>query len=142
MNKKALYYGIAYSVVAIAFKLYILLGGYALSRFGYFYSNIIAVLLIIPFYILAIRDVRDNNYEGVISQKEGMRIALTIFAVAAILTSVYNYFEYQYSGKNLAIEYYNGQQFMDYLKARPNVKPEEYGKIIEEQIKKSEGSAF
>jgi ammonia channel protein AmtB len=141
MNKKALYYGLAYSAFYIAFKLFILVAGYSLTKFGYFYSNITAVILVIPFFYLAIKDVRDKSYGGFIRGKEALRIALTVFAVSAVLTSVYNYYEYEYSGKQLAIEYYNSDQFLDYMK-RMNVKSEEFSKIISEQIEKAQSSAF
>lgn len=142
MNRKALYFGIAYSTLAIVFKLIILLGGYSLSTFGYFYSGIISVLLLIPFYYLGIKSVRDNHYEGVIEGKEAARISLTIFAVGALLVSLYNYFEFEYSGKALAISYYNSEQFMTFLKAQVKIKPQDYQKIITEQIKAIEDSAF
>lgn len=142
MNRKALYYGIAYSVVAIAFKLFILLGGYSLSTFGYFYSGITSVLLIIPFYYLAIKSVRDKDYNGLIGGKEGVRISLTIFAVGAVLISIYNYFEFEYSGKAMAIDYYNSEQFMTFLKSQAKIKAADYQKIIAEQIQATEVSGF
>ncbi len=142
MNKKALLYGVIYSVVVIAFKLFILKGGYSLTKFGYFYSGIIGVFLIIPFYILAIKDVRDKTYNGVIGGREAMRVALTIFAISAVLISIYNYYEFEYNGKAMAIEYYNSVEYMDFLKAQKKTLPAEYPKIIAEQIKIAEVSAF
>ena len=142
MNRKALYFGIGYSLTAIIFKLIILLGGYSLSTFGFFYSSLTSVLLIIPFYVLAIRSVRDKDYEGVIAGREAVRISLTIFAIGAVLVSIYNYFEFEYSGKAMAIDYYNSEQFMTFLKSQAKIKPEDYQKIIAEQIHTSEVSAF
>jgi len=142
MNRKGLYFGFAYSIVVIAFKLFILLGGYSLTHFGWYYSNITGVFLIIPFYVMVLRSVRDNDNGGIIAGREAFRIALTVFIVAAILVSIYNYFEFEYAGKVMAIDYYNSSQFMDYLKKLPQVKPEDYSKIIQEQIKNSEVSAF
>lgn len=141
MNKKGLYFGIAYSITAIALKLFIVLGGYSLSTFGYFYSGITSVLLLIPFYYFAVRGVR-NERGGIIGGREVLRICLTIFAVGAVLVSIYNYFEFEYSGKALAIDYYNSEQFMTFLKAQSKIKAEDYQKIIAEQIKASEVSAF
>ncbi|MBA2611011.1 MAG: DUF4199 domain-containing protein [Bacteroidetes bacterium] len=141
MNRRALYFGIAYSITVIIFKLLIVLGGYSLSTFGYFYSGITSVLLLVPFYYLAVRGTR-NDYSGVIGGREVLRICLTIFAVGAVLVSIYNYFEFEYSGKALAIAYYNSEQFMTFLKAQPKIKAEDYQKIIVEQIKASEVSAF
>lgn len=142
MNRKGLYFGLAYSAAVIIFKLIILLGGYSLTRFGFFYSNVIGVFMIIPFYYLAIKLVRDKENGGIIAGKEAVRIALTIFVVAAILVSIYNYFEYEMAGKQLAIEYYNSQQFLDFLKTQPKIEPSRYPAIIAEQIQASEVSAF
>jgi uncharacterized membrane protein YhaH (DUF805 family) len=142
VNKKALYFGLGYSIAAIAFKLFILLAGYSLSTFGFFYSSITSVLLIIPFYVMAVKSVRDADYVGIIGGREAARICLTIFAIGAVLISIYNYFEFEYSGKALAIDYYNSEQFMTFLKAQPKIKPEDYQKIIAEQIHTSEVSAF
>lgn len=142
MNKKALLYGLAYSVLVIAIKLIILFGGYSLSKFGYYYSTLTCVLLIIPFYFVALKNIRDKDYNGVISGRDAVRLAMTIFGISAVIISVYNYYEFEYSGKFLAIEYYNSQQFLDYLKAQTKIKAEDYSKIIAEQIKNSEASAF
>jgi uncharacterized membrane protein YhaH (DUF805 family) len=142
MNRKALYFALAYSALVILFKLVILMGGYSLTKFGYYYSTVTAVFLIIPFYFLAIRTVRDRDYGGVITGREAMRVALTVFAVSAIIISVYNYFEYEYSGKELAIQYYNSEQYLEFLKTRTKTAPEDYRKIIDEQIKDSENAAF
>ncbi|MBK9285927.1 MAG: DUF4199 domain-containing protein [Sphingobacteriaceae bacterium] len=142
MNKKGLYFGLAYSLFVIIFKLVILFGGFSLTHFGWYYSNITAVFMVIPFYILAIKSTRDKDYNGVIGGKEATRIALTVFIVGAVLVSAYNYFEFEYAGKKIAIEYYNSAQFLDYLKKLPQVKEADYAKIIEEQIKNTEVSAF
>ena len=141
MNRTAFYYGIAYSLVVIAFKLFILLGGYSLSSFGYFYSGITSVLLIIPFYFFAIKQVRNNN-TGIIGGREAVRISLTIFAIGAVIISTYNYFEFEFSGKAMAINYYNSEQFLTFLKSQSKIKPYDYQKIIAEQIKSAEVSAF
>jgi hypothetical protein len=141
MNRTAFYYGIAYSLVVIAFKLFILLGGYSLSSFGYFYSGITSVLLIIPIYFFAIKQVRNNN-AGIIGGREAARISLTIFAIGAVIISTYNYFEFEFSGKAMAINYYNSEQFLTFLKSQSKIKPDDYQKIIAEQIKSAEVSAF
>lgn len=141
MNKKALYVALAYALVIISFKLFILLGGFYLSRFGFYYSNAVSVLAIIPFYIIAIRLVRADN-GGVIAGREAIRVALTVFAIGAILISLYNYFEFLLQGKQLALEYYNSADFLHFLQKQTKIKPEDYHKIIQEQIAQSEVSAF
>ena len=142
MNKKALFYALGYCVLVILFRLAIILGGYSLTKFGYYYSTITGVFLIIPFYYLAIKDVRDRDYGGIIAGKEAMRIALTIFAISAIVTSVYNYLEFKYHGMALAEQYYNSEQFLEFLKTRTKTKPEDYQKVIAEQIRDSKDAAF
>ena len=142
MNKKALIYGLAYSIVVIAFKLVILLGDYYSTKFGFYFAHITTVFLIIPFYIIGIKNIRDRDNFGIIAGKEAMRIALTIFAVSAIIISVYHYIEFEWKGKQLAIEYYRSEQFMAFLKSNVKIKAEDYQKIIAEQIQLSETSAF
>ena len=142
MNRRALIYALIYAALVIAFKLFILLGGFTFTKFGWYYSNITAVLLIIPFYILAIRGVRDQENGGIISGRDAMRIALTVFAVSVVLISVYHYIEFEWKGKALAIEYYRSAQYLDVLKAQPRIKPEQYEKIIAGQIASTETAAF
>jgi len=142
LNKKALIYGLAYSIVVIAFKLVILLGDYYSTKFGFYFAHITTVFLIIPFYIIGIKNIRDRDNFGIIAGKEAMRIALTIFAVSAIIISVYHYIEFEWKGKQLAIEYYRSEQFMAFLKSNVKIKAEDYQKIIAEQIQLSETSAF
>jgi len=142
MNRKALYHGLAYSAFFILFKLSILLGGYSLTKFGYFYSNVTAVILIIPFYWSCVKSVRDKDLGGIIAGRECVRLCLTVFAVAALLTSIYHYFEYKYSGQMLAVEYYHSEQFMEFLRHQAKIKPADYDRIIEEQVKNAEGAAF
>ena len=142
MNKKALIYGLAYSIFVIAFKLVILLGGYYFTKFGFYFAHVTTVFLIIPFYIIGIKNIRDRDNYGIIAGKEAMRIALTIFAISAVILSIYNYVEFEWKGKILAIEYYKSEQFMTFLKSNPKIKAENYQKIIAEQIQLSETSAF
>ena len=142
MNKKALIYGLAYSMFVIAFKLVVLLGGYYFTKFGFYFAHVTTVFLIIPFYIIGIKNIRDRDNYGIIAGKEAMRIALTIFAISAVILSIYNYVEFEWKGKILAIEYYKSEQFMTFLKSNPKIKAEDYQKIIAEQIQLSETSAF
>jgi hypothetical protein len=142
VNKKALIYAVAYSIFVIAFKLFILLGGYYSTKYGFYFAHITSVFLIIPFYIIGVKKIRDNDYNGIIAGKEAMRIALTIFAVSAVILSIYNYIEFEWKGKFLAINYYKSEQFMAFLKSNSKIKAEDYQKIITEQIHLSETSSF
>ncbi len=141
MKKNLLILAIIYSVVVIAFKLYIVLGGHALSRFGFYYSNAVSVFMAVPFFVAAILMQRRKN-GGYISGREALRSALLVFGISTIIISIYNYVEFEQFGKKLAIEYYNGSEFLDFLKKQPKIKPEDYPKIIEEQVKNAETSAF
>lgn len=139
MNKRALLIGIIYCVVVIAFKLFILLGGYTLTRFGFYYSNIVAIFAIVPFFILAIYQVREKDFGGIISGRDSMRMALTVLAVAAIVLSVYNYIEFNWKFKEIATQYYNSPEYLQVLKDMQvkmpgKIKTEDFPKIIESQI--------
>ncbi len=145
MNKKALYFGLIYSLCFIIYKLIILLGGFTLTKFGFYYATITGVLFILPFFFLAIYLVREKDYGGIIGGKESIRIALTILAVALVITSIYNYIEFEWKFKEIAIGYYNSSEYLDILKDQqvrfPNkIKVEDFPKIVSDQI--SELSAF
>jgi hypothetical protein len=138
MNKRALVTGLIYCVTAIAFKLVILLGGYSFSRFGFFYAQIISVLLLIPFFCIAIYQVREKDFGGVISGRDAVRMALTVLAVAIVVMGVYNYIEFR-SSYDEWISYYKGDSFLQVLndmhaKMPGKVKTEDFPKIIQEQI--------
>jgi len=145
MNKRALYLSLVYSILFIAFKLYILLGGYTLTKFGFYYSNIVGITFIIPFLFLAVYLVREKDYAGVIGGKEAMRIALTVLALSTIFISVYNYIEFNWKFKDIATIYYNSNDYLEILKQQQlrfpdKLKTDDFPKIIQEQI--SQLSAF
>ncbi len=145
MNKKALYFGISYCLVAIIFKLFILLGNYTLTKFGFYYSNIVSVFLIIPFFFLAVYQIREKDFNGLIRGREAIRMALTVLAVAVLGMCVYNYMEFNWKFKDIAIEYYNSTEYLDILKTQQSkypdkIKIEQFPTIIKDQI--SDLSAF
>ena len=139
MNKRALIIGFIYCLTVIGFKLFILLGGYTLSRFGFNYSNIVSILIIIPFFIIAIKQVRDKEKGGVIAGKEAVRIALTVLAVATVIVSIYNYIEFNWKFKEIAIQYYNSDAYLQILKdwqvkMPDKIKTADFPKIVLEQV--------
>jgi hypothetical protein len=139
MNKKALIIGLVYALSVIIFKLFILLGGHTLSKFGFYYSNIVATFFIIPFFFLAIYLVREKDYNGVIGGKEAIRIALTVLAVGVVFLSVYNYMEFNWKYKDIATQYYTSDDYLQILKTQQakhpdKLKTEDFPKIIQEQI--------
>lgn len=139
MNKRALINGLIYCAIAIAFKLYILLGGYTFSKFGYNYSIIISIFLIIPFFFISIYQVREKEYGGIIGGREAVRIALSVLSVAVVVMSVYNYMEFAWKVQDLSVEYYNSSVYLERLKEMQDkmpdkIKTEDFPKIIQEQL--------
>ena len=138
MNKKALLYGLLYSLVVITFKLYIVLSGNMFSKFGFYYSIITGVFLIIPFFFLAIYHVREKDHGGYIASREGLRIGLTVLAVGLIVTSVYNYIEFNWKASEF-VNYYTSNEYLEILKVQQaknpdKIKIDDFPKIINEQI--------
>ncbi|HOZ87063.1 MAG TPA: DUF4199 domain-containing protein [Bacteroidia bacterium] len=139
MNKTALFTGLLYSFTAIVFKLVILLGGFTLTKFGFYYSNIISVFLMIPFLFLAIYLVRKKEPAGNIRGREAMRVAMTVVAVGAVMLSVYNYAAFNWKYKDIATEYYNSAEYTRILnetliKNPGKMKAADIPVIVQEQI--------
>src|SRR5688572_13891807 len=116
MNKRPIYIGIIYSILVIIYKLIILLGGYQLTKFGFYYSHIISVFFILPFMMLAIKMVRDKDMGGIISGRDALKAALGVFGIAVIILSVYTYFEFEWKMREISIQYYNGSDYHEFLK--------------------------
>jgi hypothetical protein len=134
-----------YCVAVITFKLIILLGGYTLSRFGFYYSHTVSVFFLIPFLFLAIYRVREKDLGGVIGGREAVRVALTVVAVAAIILSLYHYMEFKWKYGEIALNYYHSEEYLNILKEQlarhpDKLKESDFPKIIENQI--AELSAF
>ena len=140
MNKRALYFGLLYSAVVIIYKLTIFLGGYAFTKFGFYYSNLVSNLLIVPFFFFCILQVRTKDYDGFINGREAIRLAFTVLAISMIIITGYNYFELgSEKFRELAVVYYNSDEYRNILLAQqPNfpekLKTENFPKIISEQI--------
>jgi hypothetical protein len=140
MNKRAFYYGIAFAVFIIIYKLAILLGGYTFSKFGFYYSNVVGNILIIPFFFACIWHVRNKDYDGFIGGREAIRLAFTVLAVSLIIISIYNYFELgSQAFHDLAVKYYNSEEYLNILRSQrasfpDKLKEENFPKIIDEQI--------
>ena len=140
MNKRALLTGLFYSVLVIGFKLYILLGGYTFTRFGFNYAHVLSVFCLIPFFIVAVKGVRDKDLGGVIGGKQALKTGLTVLAIGMLLLSIYNYFECgSQFFKEEAIKHYNGETYLTYLKEMAvkmpdKVKAEDFPKIILQHI--------
>lgn len=134
MNKRPFYIGALYSLLVIIYKVFIVTQGILLTRFGFYYSHIVSVFAIIPFIWLTIKLVRDKDYGGVIMGREAFIAGLMVVGISAILLSLYNYIEFNWRFKDIAIEYYNSNDFLEFMKKNPKLKPEEYPKIIAGQL--------
>lgn len=139
MNRRAVYNGLIYCAMAVALKLYILLGGYSFSKFGFYYSHIISVLLIIPFFFIAIWQVREKELGGQIGGRQAVRIALTVLVVGIVVMSLYNYFEFSLKLQAISADYYNSALYTERLREMQarmpgKIKTEEFPKIIQEQL--------
>ncbi|MBK7669373.1 MAG: DUF4199 domain-containing protein [Sphingobacteriaceae bacterium] len=132
MNKRALYLGISYSILVIVYKLIILLGGYQLTKFGFYYSHFLSVAFILPFMIIAIKLARDNDNGGVISGKDAVKVGLGVFGISVIILSAYTYIEFEWKLREISVQYYNSAEYLEFLKKQTKITPEMYPKIIEE----------
>lgn len=132
MNKRALYLGISYSILVIIYKLIILLGGYQLTKFGFYYSHFLSVAFILPFMIIAIKLSRDNDNGGVISGKDAVKVGLGVFGISVIILSAYTYIEFEWKLREISVQYYNSAEYLEFLKKQTKITPAMYPKIIEE----------
>lgn len=133
MKNPSLIYALLYSALVIGFKLVIILGGFALTNFGFNWAQIISVWLIIPFCWLTIRSARQQN-GGYIGGKRALQASLKMCLMAIVIISVYNYIEFEWKWKDLAELYYRGDSYHHFLEKNKNIKPEEYPKIIDSMV--------
>ena len=137
MNKRSLYIGLAYSISVIIFKLIILYGGFALTKFGFNYSHIISVFCIAPFLILAIKYRRDKDLGGLINGKLAFQTAMAVTFIAAVVLSVYSYLEFD-KWKELSPQYYSGEEFHkkyeEYYLNNPTAKKETFESVVQKNV--------
>ena len=132
MNKRTIITGLAYSIFVIIYKLIIILGGYQFTKFGFYYSHVLSVFLILPFVIYAIKGARDKDMGGKMTGKEAFKTGAGVVAIAAIILSIYNYVEFEWKLRDMSLEYYNSPAYIEFLKGIPKLKPEDYPKVIAE----------
>lgn len=135
MNKRVLYSSIIYCIIVIIYKLIIVLGGYQLTKFGFYFSHILSVFFIIPFMVITVKQVRDKDMGGKISGRNAMAVGMTIAAIAMIILSIYTYIEFEWKLKDLSLQYYHSADYIEFLKKNPKLKPEAYPQLIEDNIK-------
>lgn len=139
MNKRAVILGIIYSICVIIYKLVIILTGQQLTTFGFYYSHIISVFMIIPFMIMAIKYARDVENGGVIGGRDALKVGLTIFGISVVILSCYNAIEFVWKLEEISKEYYNGADYHAFLERQVQMnpgklKPEMFQSIIDENI--------
>ena len=125
--------GIIAALAVIVFKLVIILGGFALTKFGFSWSQFVAVLIMLPFIPLSIKQARDAR-GGMIGGKRALQQGLKTAVIAIVLISVYHYIELEWKWKDIAYQYYHSEAFLNILKNNSNVKPQEYQAWIDEGV--------
>lgn len=130
MNKRALIFGVIYSIVVIIYKLIIIFSGQQLTTFGFYYSHIISVFAIIPFMIIAVKQVRDIDYGGVISGREALKLGLTVFGISVVILSLYTYIEFEWVMKDISVQYYNGPEYHAFLEKQSAANPAKLNKSM------------
>jgi len=135
MNKRVLYSSIIYCAIVIIYKLIIVLGGYQLTKFGFYFSHILSVFFIIPFIIITMKQVRDKDMGGKISGRNAMAVGMTVAAIAMLVLSFYTYIEFEWKLKDLSQQYYHSKDYIEFLGKNPKLKPEAYPQLIEDNIK-------
>jgi len=138
-NKRIITFALLYSLIVITYKLIIYFGGYSLSKFGFYFANIISVVAIVPFIFMTVYLLKKDN-GGFIGGKVALKSGLSMAVFAALILSLYNYIEFELICRDLSLEYYNSQDFKDFLGKNPQIKVEEYPEKIKEAI--SEISPF
>lgn len=134
MSKRVVLIALIYSFLVIIYKLYIVLGGYMLTKFGFYYSHIISVFAIIPFIVIAIKLVRDKDMGGQIGGRMALAVGMNLAAISLLILSLYQYIEFEWKLKDLSVLYYNSADYLEFLKSNKQVKAENYSKIITDNI--------
>jgi glucan phosphoethanolaminetransferase (alkaline phosphatase superfamily) len=132
--KKALPFALIYCAVSISFKIYIILSGLILTRFGFYYSHAITLLFMIPYLFLSLWIFRKKNFPGEMSGRIGFQFLLSVLVWIVLGMSLYHAVEFRWKIQDLAETYYRSSDYLNFLKQQSRIKPEDYSKIIDEQI--------
>lgn len=138
-KNRAFQFAIAYALLVIIYKVAIILSGTALSKFNFYFSNILSVFAVIPFILLTVKYARDDN-GGYIGGKVALKTGFMMSVIAALILSVYNYIEFEWVWRDLSAEYYHSNEYKLFLEKNKQLKPEAYPAIIDAAI--NELSAF
>src|ERR1041385_7696690 len=111
MRKKAFIVAAIYSILVIAFKLFVWQGGHTFDP-AYRWSHAFSLLAIIPFIFFGVKWVRDSENGGYISGKEAGQTGLTIALFSGIILFAYHYIEFNNS-MDIYKAYYHSKEYMD-----------------------------
>jgi hypothetical protein len=107
IKKKPVAFALIYTVLVIAFKLFVFSSGMQMTKLG-MYSHILSLLLMTPFILLMvflIRKERGGGIEGKVALIEG----LTFVLVSSILLSIFNYVFFQQELGSYIVNYIQTQ---------------------------------
>lgn len=139
-KNRALQFAVAYSLLVIIYKVSIIFSGHALSKFNFYFSNILSVLVIIPFIFLTVKYARRDR-GGYIGGKEALKTGFLMAVISAVILAIYNYMEFEWVWRDLSIQYYHSNEYKVFLQTtQKQIKPEDYPTIVDAAIK--ELSAF
>jgi hypothetical protein len=124
-KNRALQFAIAYTLLVIIYKVAIVISGHALSRFNFLFSNILSVLIIIPFIFLTIKYTRQDK-GGYIAGNEALKKGLLMAVISALILGIYNYIEFEWVWRDLSVDYYHSNEFKLFLEKNKQIKVEEY----------------
>ena len=93
LKQKPFFFALTYSVIVIAFKLFVFYSGLQMTKIG-IYSHILSLLLMTPFILLLVFLERKER-GGEISGKSILREGLAFVSVSVIILSVFNYIFFQ-----------------------------------------------
>ena len=136
LKQKSSLFAVAYSVLVIAFKLYVFNSGLQMTSLG-MYSHILSLLFMTPF-IFAVIFLERKERGGQIEGKAGLRQGLIFVSISAIILSVFNYIFFQQELGVYIANYIQAQGPKNILeeavKKGKTVTPAEVDKMIKDGI--------
>src|SRR6202012_3186370 len=93
LKQKPFLFALVYSVLVIAFKLFVFNSGLQMTKLG-MYSHILSLLLMTPF-ILILVFLERRNMGGQIGGKAALQQGLIFTSVSIVILSVFNFIFFQ-----------------------------------------------
>ena len=107
IKTKPIAFAIIYSLLVIAFKLYVFYSGLQMTKLG-MYSHILSLLVILPFVFILIFLLRKEK-GGDLSGKDAIKHALLFVSISAIMLSIFNYVFFENELKTYIANYIQTQ---------------------------------